>query len=256
LASLSSNLPVDASLVVVAVNADKECRALAKKHDAILVEVQACRAIGLASKAALYSIARSTDAQFYLCLDADILAVDSLKPLMDLVELKPEKLHVTLCAPVKDDKPLDPDHAIKWIYGGEQADVALFLSDEARPSYARINAGVFAASREVLLRLDDKIRLMGANAARLMDSPTMLSPDEFIFGCAVAEMGGAHIVGKRWNLLLYHEIAQAIRGPDGQWKFWSGDTLIALLHGAARTGKVRLAQLKEFLRSQAPQTTP
>lgn len=200
----NGNCP-EAQLVVLAVDPDDRCAAVARKHGATLVPCRPLRGVTASIKSVLYSLARVSGARRFLCLDADILVTGDLTPLFAALDALPE--HSILAA--RDGNGSywrDLEHGFRENYRGSDADRALLQLTEADLRYRLVvNDGLFAASRYALLALDSLIRAT-PNAARWLDAaPAIGWRNQLIFNLALARLDAGVELDPAWNVQLHSE---------------------------------------------------
>src|SRR4029077_3980323 len=76
----------NALLAVILVDDDTECERVATTHGAAIVRARSLVRKDPTLKSVMYSAARVLPAQRFICLDADILVLESLGPLFDTLE--------------------------------------------------------------------------------------------------------------------------------------------------------------------------
>jgi hypothetical protein len=243
-----------AQKVLLVVDGTRSTYRLAAKHGALAIPVESTRHVDASIKAALYSIADSVKADFYLCLDSDLLAVSSLQPLMRLTEKhRGHILAARSAATVEGDKPHDFYFVAQNYYNATQRDADLLCQRRKVPNFLRLNSGVFAADAVTMKMLDIVMTNKRPQFLPWLESGRSRAADELCFSLAVAELGGALEISKRWNLQLYaHDVYpverfEHARGNHVHYNFHHNAETVALLHFAAAEGRAKLPKFRELL---------
>ena len=183
----------DALVVVFALNADAACVAVAAKYHAQLVRCRPIGRINAMSKSILYSAATMVEAEQFLCLDADMLVLDDLRPVFAALEACPEGA-ILACREGNGrgwHKFSNLNHALCSVYGGRQNDWHQFGSPASQEgAYGLVvNDGLFAGSRSALLALDGVVRAMNGAATWIDERPDIWWRNQFVFNLALARLG-------------------------------------------------------------------
>jgi hypothetical protein len=213
----------DALLVVLAVEPNETCRAIAERYGALVVPCIRRGSLSVALKAALYSIAHIVQARQYLCLDADMLVLSSLVPIFDTLDALPDRT-ILVCRESNTSWG-SLDNAIRTIYRGESYDFTRLLgSTNGEASYPLVvNDGIFAGSADALLALDVTIRLMPQAIGWMEEKPKICWwRNQFIFNLALARLKCGVALDDVWNVQLHmHEVQLAhceCRGASVLWR--------------------------------------
>lgn len=179
----------DARLVVFAVGAEEECRRVAAKYGATLVECTRTRPVNATVKSVMYSAARVIDAEQFLCLDADMLVLQSLEPVFAALEALPEG-SILACREGNGDQFADVAAVLSGIYGSGPEDVARVTGqDGGEGAYPlTVNDGLFAGRRAALLALDGVIRGWPAAPGWVDERPDVWWRNQAVFNLALAHL--------------------------------------------------------------------
>jgi predicted O-methyltransferase YrrM len=194
----------DALLVVCALGDDAACARVAAKYRATLIPCRARAGLNPASKALLYSIAHVVDAEYFICLDADMLVLDDLRPVLGAVEAAPEGT-IYACREGNGHGLQNLGHALEVVYGGCRDDFERLLGHpNGEWAYALVvNDGLFAAGRTAMLALDGVIREM-PEAARWVDGhPHIRWRNQFVFNLALARLQCGAELDATYNVQLH-----------------------------------------------------
>lgn len=178
----------DALLVVFVLNSNGVCERVAAKYGAMVVRGRSLARLSPASKALLYSVARVVTANCYLCLDADMLVLGSLRPVFAALEACPDG-KIFACREGNSQENSNLGHALRAFYGGGDADVRqldMTPQDEAYPLV--VNDGLFAGGRAALLALDGSIRAMPQATAWADGHRRVSWRNQFVFNLALARL--------------------------------------------------------------------
>jgi predicted O-methyltransferase YrrM len=193
----------DALLLVFVLNGTEACEKVAAKYGATVVRGQARARLNPASKALLYSVARVVDAQYYLCLDADMLVLDDLRPIFGALAACPEG-SLLACREGNSRDSNRLGGSLRAIYGGGEADVrqlGLTPQEEAYPLV--VNDGLFAGDRSALLALDGAIRAMPQAAAWADGHRWVAWRNQFVFNLALARLQCGVELDATYNVQLH-----------------------------------------------------
>lgn len=215
----------DALVVVLAVDANEACVRVASKHGAFLVRCTSRSGLGLGIKGALLAASAVIDAEAFICLDADMLVLDDLRPVFAALEALPAG--TVLACREGHDHSLTLGQALVRIYGGSAGDFERLLQRPARDesNYSlTINTGIIAGRRGAIAALDATIR--GWPEAPLwMDERTDIWwRDQFLVNLAVAHLRCGVEMDIAYNLQLH------VFDADLRWK---GARVEALWQGRA-----------------------
>jgi predicted O-methyltransferase YrrM len=191
LGSLRANGEVDDALVAVfVVRPSDEIRRLVTKYDAVLLECEPRSRIDSTLKAVLYSAARIIDARWFLCLDADMLALGDLRPVFATLEALPEG-SILACREGNDGYYRNLEHALVSVYGGKSGDIAALLgTPRGEAAYPLVvNDGLFAAGRTAMLNLDGQLRSWPSAPRWVDERRDVWWRNQFVFNLALAQLG-------------------------------------------------------------------
>jgi predicted O-methyltransferase YrrM len=193
----------DALLLVFVLNGNGDCERVAAKYRATVIRCRARARINPMSKALLYSVARVVDAQQFLCLDADMLVLDDLRPIFAALDACPEG-RILVCGEGGSGAFNHLGYAMKTIYGGVDADrrrLEITPEEEAYPLV--VNDGLFAGGRTALLALDGVIRAMPQASAWTDGHERVWWRNQFIFNLALARLRCGVELDASYNIQLH-----------------------------------------------------
>jgi predicted O-methyltransferase YrrM len=231
----------DALLVLFVLGQSRDCARLASKYRSVVIPCVPRSRVNPMSKAILYSVARVVEADQYLCLDADMLILGSLKPVFSALEACPEGS--ILAVREGNGHGLDNlEHALMAVYGGTPNDRQLFLSG-AEGSYSLVaNDGIFAGSRTALLALDSTIRGISTGANWVDQRDDIWWRNQFIFNLALARLHCGVELDGCYNVQLHVQNVDLRRAPTGVEAEWHGRR-VRLLH-LSGSGRRKYPQLR------------
>ena len=244
----------DTTIVVVSVDGNEECTRIIARHGAVEVACTSLVPRNPTVKSVLYSIARIVEAQEYLCLDADMLVLDSLAPVFAALRREPEG-SILVCR----DQGLTArtlGEELCGFYGGRPADIEFLLGTPGvEGAYPLIvNDGLFAGGRKALLDLDALLRKMLPNSIAWVDGYLGHGcRNQFLFNLALAHLGRGVELDQSFNFQLHVRDVETVEtgrvlgegkpvhvlhfcGP-GRSKYETWKT--RLLQGATRNTKTR-----------------
>ncbi|MFP5261566.1 MAG: NPCBM/NEW2 domain-containing protein [Blastocatellia bacterium] len=196
-----------ALLVVFILNPNDDCERVAAKYRATVFRCKPCGNINPMSKALLYSVARVTDAQKFLCLDADMLVLKDLRPVFYALDACPEG-SILACREGNNDGLINLDHALRAVYGGGSDFEQLSITQEEASYTLVVNDGIFAGGRAALLALDGVIRSMPQAAAWADERNDIWWRNQFIFNLALARLRCGVELDSSYNVQLHTQDAQ------------------------------------------------
>jgi predicted O-methyltransferase YrrM len=220
----------DALVAVLVIGGSEECERIVAKHRALPIRCRPLRPATMASKAALYSIARLVAARRYLCLDADMLVFGSVEPLFAAIDAVPEG-SVLACGEANTDSYRDLDDVLRRVYGGRDGDIQRILGGEnGEGAYPlTVNDGTFVGSREALLALDGAIRAMPGAIGWIEDNRAVAWRNQFVFNLALAHLRCGIELDERYNLQLHGQNVQVDVRPARPEVTWQGRQ-VRILH--------------------------
>jgi glycosyltransferase involved in cell wall biosynthesis len=133
--------------------------AVATRHGATIARCGSARGAGPWLKGALYSITHAVEAKQYLCLDADVLVLDSLAPLFKM-HAALRRGQVLIAPEATRDPVTDLRHGLQSVYLATLADAERLLAPYpgAATNPNVVNDGVFVADFEALTAVDETLR--------------------------------------------------------------------------------------------------
>ncbi|HEX8149849.1 MAG TPA: NPCBM/NEW2 domain-containing protein [Pyrinomonadaceae bacterium] len=212
----------EALLVVFALNANAECERIAAKFRARLIPCRPRAAISPMTKAVMYSAAHFVEAEQYLCLDADMLVLGSLRPVFEALEACPRG-SILACREGMNKGLKRLGLALGQIYGGEEADAELLGMTPEESAYPFVvNDGLFAGGRAALDALDAVIRSMPKAVEWADAHPHYSWRNQFIFNLALARLDCGVELDPSYNLQLHVSDVRFEDGPAGLRAEWGG----------------------------------
>ncbi|HLK39234.1 MAG TPA: hypothetical protein VKU41_20875, partial [Polyangiaceae bacterium] len=223
---------------VVMVEAGVErCEQIARRHGAHIVRWRSLRGGGSWLKGALYSITRAVEAEQYLCLDADVLVLDSLAPLFEIhaalpagqVLIGPEATKVLVA---------DLRHGLQSIYLATAAEAAQLLA--ALPGAERettvVNDGVFVAGFGALAAVDSALRRAPAVTQWVSARRDVWWRQKAALNLALAQARAIAPLDSAYNAQLHVEGAVSGGGDGRPAALWRGRPAKVLhFNGAGRS---------------------
>ena len=157
-------------------------------------------------------------AKKFICLDADMLVLDDLRPIAAMIDAAPPG-SILACRDAQPKWTRDLEHAVNKLYGGHSDDIALLTGDESPAGYRYsfvVNDGLFAGTRAALCALDNRIRCMN-QPARWVDDPVINIPwrNQFIFNLALAPSDCGVELDGRYNVQLHAQRINFFEGASG-----------------------------------------
>jgi predicted O-methyltransferase YrrM len=193
----------DSLLVVFVLNGNEACLATAAKYGATTIRCQPQARMNPMSKALLYSVARVIEAEYFLCLDADMLVLGDLRPVFSMIEACPEG-RVLAC---REGNSLDSNRlgkSLRDIYGGNGSDLERLQIKPDEEAYPLVvNDGLFAGGRSALLALDGSIRAMPQASAWVDGHARVSWRNQFIFNLALARLQCGVELDSTFNVQLH-----------------------------------------------------
>jgi predicted O-methyltransferase YrrM len=193
-----------------------EIRRVAAKYRAVVSPCRSLRPLNPSSKAVLYAAGHVIPAKKFVCLDADMLVLDDLRPIVAMIDAAPPGSILT-CREI--NWALDLDQAVGSIYGGSPDEISQLTGEESlfeRRYSLVVNDGIFAGTRAALRALDNGIR--GLNQpARWVDDPVANKPwrNQFIFNLVLAQTDCGVELDPRYNVQLQTQRAEFSRQSAG-----------------------------------------
>jgi predicted O-methyltransferase YrrM len=226
----------DARVVVLLLGESDAADAIVAKYRALPVRCRPLAGLSAASKAVLYSIALVTPARRYLCLDADMLVLDDLRPVLAAIDACADG-SVFACREHNDDTYADLGDVLRTAYAGADEDIGRILGeDRGEGAYPLVvNDGTFAGSRAALLALDATIRAMPGALRWLEEAPQLPWRNQLVFNLALARLRAGVELDPRYNVQLYTsdvEVGRTAGRPRAEWQ--GAPARIVHFNGAGR----------------------
>ncbi len=234
----------DAMAVIFAIDPNEECRAVAAKYGAPIVECRSLCRVQPMVKSVLYSAALAVNARQYLCLDADILVVGDLRPIFYALDACTEGT-----ALVCEDEYIagiahNLGEALTRFYRGHDGDIAFLTggADDVRNYPIVVNDGVFASDRAGMLSIDKYLRsLLPRSSDWMKQDEEHNSRNQFLFNLALAHLNCGVTLNRTYNTLtVAHDITKS---PDGGIRSQEDGKRVRVLHFAG-AGRMKNSELR------------
>lgn len=224
----------EALLVLFMLNRSSECIRLAAKYKALLVPCRSCAPVNPMSKALLYSVARVVDAEQYICLDADMIILDSLEPIFAALEACPDGS--ILAAREGNGSGLQTvRQAFFDVYRGSDAECQRLMTGGEGSYPLVVNDGIFAGSRSALLALDGVIRSIASAASWIDQRHDIWWRNQMIFNLALAKLRCGVELDGSYNVQLHVQDVDLREVDNSLRATWRGLPVRVLhLSGAGR----------------------
>jgi predicted O-methyltransferase YrrM len=178
----------DALVVVFIIDGNEACDRIVAKYKATPVHCKSRAGLNPMSKALMYSVARVIDAEFYLCLDADMIVLGDLRPVFAALQACPPG-RILVCREGNSHEANHLGSAVNWIYGGGNADLHQLEVTPAEQAYSLVvNDGIFAGDQSALRALEGVIRAMPQARAWIDGHSHVKWRNQFIFNLALARL--------------------------------------------------------------------
>jgi predicted O-methyltransferase YrrM len=226
----------DALLAVFAVDADDECRRVARKYGAVVIECNHLARVNSTVKSILYSAARVIDAEQFVCLDADMLVTGDLQPVFAMIDACPEG-SILACREGNGPSYTHIEQALCSVYGGRSSDIARIIgTNNGEGRYPLVvNDGIFAGSRVALLTLDGVIRRWTAAPAWVDERRNVWWRNQLVFNLALAHLNCGVELSERYNIQLNSQDADLTRSAGRLKALWHGhDASVLHFNGLGR----------------------
>lgn len=219
--NLNADCP-DALQAVFLIDEDEACRRVAQKYGAIVIECTKGQEATSSVSAVLQSAPRVIDAKWFLCLDADMVVLGSLRDLFVAVQVaRPGSVLVARDLGFGTRGPLG--RVLGELYGGLADDFERLCGRPELANYPLIaNSGLYAGSAEALLALDNTIRRFRDPAGWMAGRPELFFRDQFLFNLALADLNCGVEIDPAYNVqLMAAEVAPT--EERGRWgALWAG----------------------------------
>lgn len=211
----------DALKLIFAVDVNDRVRGIAAEHGAQVVPCQRRAVVNATVKSVLYSSGLATAAERYVCLDADVLVLHSLRPLFDAISVFPVG-SILAAREANGVKTMNVREAISAIYAGRETDLRWIMGAvNGEPEYPLVvNDGVFAGSRDALFALDGTIRRWPGAREWTDQYRDNWWRNQFIFNLALAHLRCGVETDGACNVQLHSQDVRR-REDDGR-ALWRG----------------------------------
>jgi len=231
LGSLRANGRCEEALrIVLAVNCTESCRQVAARHGALIIESRQRSRLNSTVKAALYTLPLFIPAERFVCLDADMLVLDDLRPLFAAMEVCPGN-SVFACREANGRGLQDLKHAIHCVYGGNPGDFARFFppaNGESQYPFV-INDGLFCGTRGALAGIDAQIRRWNRASQWVDERSDVWWRNQFVFNLALATQRCGVELDPTYNVQLNSQDVDFYRAKDRPQACWRGKP-VRVLH--------------------------
>jgi hypothetical protein len=235
----------DAVLAVLGLDATDGCRAVAARHGAVVIDCLPLVGPNATSKAVLYSIAHLVAAERFICVDADMLVLGDLRPVVAAIDACADGT-VLACREGNRRWVADLGDAMVRVYGGRRQDLQ-HLGGGGQAAYGLVvNDGLFAARRGALLAVDSAIRGIHGARAWVDERPDVWWRNQLVFNVALARLGAGVELDPVYNIQLQGQDVALSRGGDGRPRVtWQGRDVRGLHFNGS--GRVRYSRLRSVL---------
>ena len=220
----------EALIAVFCFDANSSLAKVAEDLGAKVVECQSLVPINMACKSVLYSVGKVVAAKKFICLDADMLVLGDLRPVVDALDVLPAH-SVLLCKDAASVPTLGK--ALTCLYGSSGEDVERMCgrgSVDLLDYPLVVNDGFFAARRTAINAVDEVIRGFPSAANWVTNKASELPwRNQFLFNLALAKLGAAVKVDDVYNWQLNLWNAQ-VEVHDGAFSANGGGRSIRCLH--------------------------
>lgn len=205
-----------ALLAIFSLGDSPEIRRVADKYRAVVIPCRPLRALNASSKSVLYAAGHVLQADKFICLDADMLVLEDLRPVVAMIDAAPIGSILT-CREANWARDLE--QAVTSIYGGVPDDISLLTGEESvreRRYPFIVNDGIFAGSRAALCALDSQIRCL-SQPERWIDDPVANKPwrNQFILNLALAQADCGVELDAGYNIQAQSQPAEFIQTTVG-----------------------------------------
>lgn len=211
--------------------------AAALKRGAHVVKFRRLGGPAPAIKGVLYSMFHVVNANQYLCLDADLLVLDTLMPLFHRHAALPKG--TVLIAPEAAARAAAPlAHALRSVYRATHDEIEALLGSQPRLTGERriVNDGVFVADREALVAVDGFLRRSPAIREWVGARPDVWWRQKAALNIALAHLGAMAPMDDSYNAQLHVESAEPLLAEGREVTFWRGRPARVLhFNGAGRS---------------------
>jgi hypothetical protein len=213
----------DCLIVVLSVEGDPACRRVIEKYGATEIPCTKRGAINATIKSVLYTAPHVVNAEYFLCLDADMLVLGDVRPVFGALEACPEG-SVLACREGNSTAITTLEHAISNIYGGRASDFMRILgSVNGEPGYSLVvNDGLFAAGRAALLALDGLIRTWTNAPGWVDERRDVWWRNQFVFNLALARLKCGVELDAVYNINLHTQHVDLRRANGAVEAIWRG----------------------------------
>ena len=211
----------DALLVLFILNKSGECARLAAKYKALLVPCRSRAPVNPMSKALMYSVARVVDAEQYICLDADMIILDSLEPIFAALDACPEG-SILAAREGNGSGVQTVQQAFYHVYRGNDHECQRLMTGGEGSYPLVVNDGIFAGGRAALLALDGVIRSLNGAAAWIDHRHDIWWRNQLIFNLALAKLSCGVELDGAYNVQLHVQDVDIERTDGCMRATWRG----------------------------------
>jgi hypothetical protein len=194
---------LDAVIAVYTFDESAEMRRIITRHGAYAIPCRMNQDAVCPTTSVLYSAARHVCADYYLCLDADLLVLGDLRPLTAAIDVLPPGTVLV----GRDALPQEHLAAsLTGLYGGSLEDFAKITGEEPGPEELNyplvVNDGVLLARRAGLAALDEAVRGMPGAQDWIMKDPGKSWQNQFLLNLALARLNCGVELDESFNVQL------------------------------------------------------
>lgn len=179
---------------------------VAEQHGALLIQCRPLKPASMAYKSVLFSAANVLPASKFLCLDADIVVLGDLSPIVQSLDAIPQS---SVLVAREALGTMNLGEALRGIYSSDLEKVSRMLEDDLRAEMEYnfvVNNGVFAAAAPGLRAMDRMMRSWPKASTWIDDpSPYIAWRDQFVFNLALARLQCGVELDGRFNVQLGRE---------------------------------------------------
>lgn len=223
-----------------------------KERPILMIPVQSLVPVTTAIKGVICSVARFVKAQRYICLEADMLVLNSLQPLSEMIGFCPESILTVQPNDVPRREAIEERVVAAQ---GSLKELKALVGDLYAPELRFGNGGLICGSRTAMLALDEQIQKMMPYAAQWVDArPDVGWRDECILNLAMHQLSCNVQIDDAWNLQLHiqaFEQSLTAVGKDRDFRLFKADaTPINLVHFVGHSKKAFASWRGHFSRCQ------
>lgn len=216
----------DALLIVFTVGNSSACDKVIEKYQGTAIRCRPLARVNPTVKSVMYSIAHLVDAEYFICLDADMLVLGDISPVFATLEACTEN-SILACREGNGQgwhRFETLGQAFRSVYGGRDPDLRRLIgkaNGELSHSLV-VNDGIFAGSRTALLALDHAIRAMNQAPQWVDQRADIWWRNQFIFNLALVQLGCGIELANKYNVQLNSHDVQFYKDAGRIGALWNG----------------------------------